>query len=71
MSVFIPNPKEGNDKGCSKYHTVALIPYVSKVVFRLLQSGLNSTWTSNSQVYKLDLEKAEEPQIKLPASIGS
>ena len=28
-------------------------------------------WTMNFQMYKLDLEKAEEPEIKLPASAGS
>ena len=33
--------------------------------------GFNSTWTQNFQMYKLDLEKAEEPEIKLPTSIGS
>jgi len=27
-------------------------------------------WTANFQVFKLDLEKAEEPEIKLPASIA-
>ena len=32
---------------------------------------LNSTWTVNSQMFKMDLEKAEEPEIKLPTSIGS
>ena len=25
----------------------------------------------NFQIFKLDLEKAEEPEIKLPASVGS
>ena len=33
--------------------------------------GFNSTWTMNFQMFKLDLEKAEEPEIKLPTSIGS
>ena len=33
--------------------------------------GFNNTWTENFQVYKLDLEKAEELEIKLPTSIGS
>ena len=33
--------------------------------------GFNSTFTKNFQMYKLDLEKAEEPEIKLPTSIGS
>ena len=28
-------------------------------------------WTENFQMYKLDLEKAEEPEIKLTTSIGS
>ena len=28
-------------------------------------------WTENFQVFKLGLEKAEEPDIKLPASAGS
>ena len=33
--------------------------------------GFNSTWIENLQMYKLDLEKAQEPEIKLPVSIGS
>ena len=28
-------------------------------------------WTVNFQMFKLDLEKAEEPEIKLPTSIGT
>ena len=28
-------------------------------------------WTKNVQVCKLDLEKSEEPEIKLPTSSGS
>ena len=28
-------------------------------------------WTENFQIFKLDLEKAKEPEIKLPTSIGS
>ena len=33
--------------------------------------GFNSTWTMNFQMFKLDLEKAQEPEIKLPTSAGS
>ena len=33
--------------------------------------GFSNTWTMNFQMFKLDLEKAEEPQIKLPASMRS
>ena len=32
--------------------------------------GFNSTWTMNFQMFKLDLEKAEEPEINLPTSTG-
>ena len=28
-------------------------------------------WIMNLQMYKLDLEKAEEPEVKLPTSAGS
>ena len=28
-------------------------------------------WTENLQMFKLDLEKAEEPEIKLPTTFGS
>ena len=33
--------------------------------------GFNSIWTVNFQMFKLDLEKAEEREIKLPTSVGS
>ena len=32
---------------------------------------LSSTWTESFPMNKLDLEKAEEPEIKLPTFIGS
>ena len=28
-------------------------------------------WTKNFQMFKLDLEKPEEPEIKLPTSVGA
>ena len=33
--------------------------------------GFSNTWTVNFQMFKLVLEKAEEPEIKLPKSAGS
>ena len=33
--------------------------------------GFSNMWTVNFQMFKLDLEKAEEPEIKLPTSAGS
>ena len=33
--------------------------------------GFSSMWIEDFQMYKLDWEEAEEPEIKLPAFIGS
>ena len=32
---------------------------------------MSSTWTEKFQMYKLDLEKAEDKEMKLPNSVGS
>ena len=40
MSVFIPIPKKGNAKECSKYHTISLISHASKVMLKILQASL-------------------------------
>ena len=71
MSVFIPIPKKGNAKECSNYCTIALISQTSKVMLKILQARLQEYVNQELQMYELDLEKAEEPEIKLPTSIGS
>ena len=68
-SVFIPIPKKGTSKGCSNYCTIALISHASKAMLKILQARLQQY--VNFQMFKLVLEKAEEPKIKLPTSIGS
>ena len=40
-------------------------------MLKILPPGFSNTWTVNFQMFKLDLEKADEPEIKLPTSIGS
>ena len=68
-SVFIPIPEKGKTKHCSNDHTIALISHTSKVMLKILQARLQQYM--NFQMFKLDLEKAEEPEIKLPKSTGS
>ena len=68
---FTPIPKKGNAKECSNYHTIALISHASKVMFKILQARLQQYLNHDFQMFKLDLEKAEEPEIKLPTSAGS
>ena len=70
-SVFIPIPKKGNAKECSNYRTIALISHASKEMLKVLQARFQQCVTENFHMYKLDLEKAEEPDIKLTATIGS
>ena len=70
-SVFIAIPKKGNAKECSNYCTIALISHTSKQCSNFSKPGFNSTRNVNFQMFKLDLEKAEEPEIKLPTSAGS
>ena len=40
-------------------------------MLKILQARLQQYWTDNFHMYKLDLEKAEEPEIKLSTSTGS
>ena len=70
-SVFIPIPKKDTDKECSNYYTIVLISHASKVMLKILQARRQQYGTVNFQMSKLVLEKAEEPEIKLPTSAGS
>ena len=63
---FQSNPKE-----CSNYCTIDLISHASKVMLKILQARLQKYVNHEIQMFKLVLEKAEEPEIKLPTSAGS
>ena len=67
--VFILIPKKGNAKECSDYPTIAFISHTSKVTLKFIQVRLQQY--VNCERFKLDLDKAEEPEIKFPASVGS
>ena len=68
-SVFIPIPKKGNPREC--YCTIALISHASKVMLKILQARLQQYVNRELPDVQLVLEKAEEPEIKLPLSAGS
>ena len=69
--VFIRIPEKGSAKECSNYHTIRFISHASKML-KILQVRLQQyeNWEL-SEMYKLGLEKAEEPEIKLPTYAGS
>ena len=58
-------PKNAN------YHTIALISHASKLMLKILQARLQQYVNRELLMFKLVLEKAEEPEIKLPTSVGS
>ena len=68
---FIPIPKKGNAKESSNYCTIALISHASKVMLKIRQARLHQYMNREIPMLKLLLEKAEEPEIKLPTSAGS
>ena len=64
-------PEKGNAKEYSNYCTIALISHASKVMLKILQARLQQYVNPNFQMFKLVLEKAEEPEINLSTSAGS
>ena len=60
-----------NIQECSNYHIIALISHTSKVMLNILQVRFQQSMKQNLKMFKLDLEKVEEPEIKLPTSVGS
>ena len=68
---FDSNPKETMPK---HYQTITQLHSshtLAKQYFTFSKPGANSTWTMKFQMFKLDLGKEEEPEIKLPTSVGS
>ena len=63
---FHSNPKE-----CSNYCTIALISHGNKVMLKILQDRLQQYMNHELPDVQAGLEKAEEPEIKLPTSAGS
>ena len=69
---FHSNPKEGQCKECSNYCTIALISHTSDVILKMLQVRLQQYMNGElPDVQARFIEKAEEPEIKLPTSTGS
>ena len=65
---FHSNPKERQCQRKFKLRTIALISHSCKVMLKILQARLQQYV---NQMFKLVLEKAEEPEIKLPTSARS
>ena len=58
-----------NAKECSNHRIIGLISHASKVMLKILQARLQQYVNHELQMFKLVLEKAEKPEIKLPTSL--
>jgi len=67
---FHSNPKERQCQRMFKHLTIALISHASKITLKILQARLQQ-YVNRELPDVLDLEKAEEPEIRLPTSAGS
>ena len=67
---FHSNPKERQCQRMLKLLQIALISHASKVMLKILQAMLQQYMNCELQMFKLDLDKAEESEIKLPTSVG-
>ena len=59
-SVFIPIPKKGNAKECSKYSTIALTSHASKVISQILQARLQQYMNHELQDIQAAFRKGRE-----------
>ena len=67
---FHSSPKEGQCQRMLKLHN-SLLSHASKVMPQILQARLQKYVNRELSDVQLDLEKAEEPETKLPTSTGS
>ena len=70
-SVFIPNQRKAMPKNAQTTAQLHTFHTIVKWCLKSSKPGFSNTWTVNFQMFKLDLEKAEEPEIKFSTSIGS
>ena len=72
---FHSNPKKSNTKDCLNY--CMIISHTGKVMLKILRARLPQYVNHELHILlkfsksKLDLEKAKEPEIKLPTFVGS
>ena len=70
-SVFIIITKKSHAKEYTNHHQFNSFHTLEKSYSKYSNIGFSSMGTKNFQMHKLDLEEAEDPEIKLPTSAGS
>ena len=70
-SVFIPIPKKGNAKGCSNYHTIALISHTSKIMLKILWAQLQQYVNQELPDVQAGFRKGRGTRDKIANIVGS
>ena len=64
-SVFIPTPKKGNAKECSKYQTIALISHATKEMLKILQASLQQYVNCERPDVQAGFRKGKETRVQI------
>ena len=68
--MLIPFPKKGSNKNVLTIRQLYSSPMLVRSCLKSCMLGFSIVQTKNFQMSKLGSEKAEEPEIKLPAFAG-
>ena len=68
---FHSNPKKGNAKECSNYHTIALISHANKVILKILQARLQQYVNHELPDVQAGFGKGTGARHQLPTSTES
>ena len=71
LNVLFQSQRKATLKNAQTTEKLHSSHMLSKKCSKFSKPGFNSMWTVNFQTFKLVLEKAKEPEIKLPTSTGS
>ena len=69
VATGLPNSKEGQCKEVQTTTELCSLPMLVRLCSKTFNLGFSSTGIENFQMYELGLEKAEEPDIKLPTFV--
>ena len=69
--ILIPIPKKGSTKEGANHQMLYSSPMLVRSCLKSHMLGFSIMWTKNFQMFKMGLEKEEEPKIKLPTLVGS
>ena len=64
-------PRRAVPKNVQTTGQLCSFPMLVRFCSKCFKLGFSSMWTENFQMYKLEFEKAEEPEIKMPTLVGS